>query len=79
MVPMSDPTSHRVERPLRILLVDDDDVDRAAVRRALHHAGLTVDAVEATSLDTARAALSDGAYDCLIVDVPHPPAATASR
>jgi signal transduction histidine kinase/FixJ family two-component response regulator len=68
MVVMSDPTSHRVERPLRILLVDDDDVDRAAVRRALHHAGLTVDAVEATSLDTARAALSDGPYDCLIVD-----------
>jgi signal transduction histidine kinase len=68
MVLMSDPTSHRVERPLRILLVDDDDVDRATVRRALHHAGLTVDAVEATSLDGARAALTDGSYDCLIVD-----------
>ena len=68
MVLTSDPTSHRVERPLRILLVDDDDVDRAAVRSALQHAGLTVDAVEATSLDTDRAALYDGSCDCLVVD-----------
>jgi signal transduction histidine kinase len=65
---MSDPQTHRVDRPLRLLLVDDDAVDRAAARRALQRAGLTVEAVEVGDLDGARAALADGAYDCLLVD-----------
>lgn len=65
---MSDPPTHRVDRPLRILLVDDDAVDRAAVSRALNQAGLTAEVVEAADLESARAALTDGTYDCLIVD-----------
>ena len=66
--PMTDPSAPVVERPLRILLVDDDDVDRAAVRRALERAGTPVELVEAAELEAARAALGSGAYDCLIVD-----------
>ena len=58
----------RVDRPLRILVVDDDAEDRTAVRRALHQAGLSVDIVEAADLASARAALTAGTYDCLIAD-----------
>ena len=68
MLVMPDLQLDHVDRPLRILLVDDDNVDRAAVRRALHQAGLAVDVVEAADLAGARAALTDGTYDCLIVD-----------
>jgi signal transduction histidine kinase len=68
MAVMSDSQPPRVDRTLRFLLVDDDAVDRAAVRRALQQAGLTVEITEAADQDAAHAALTDAAYDCLIVD-----------
>lgn len=66
---MSDLSTPLVARSIRLLLVDDDEVDRAAVRRALRHGGFTVELVEAADLAAAHAAMTDGsAYDCLIVD-----------
>jgi signal transduction histidine kinase len=65
---MPETEPRHVDRPLRVLIVDDDAVDRVAVRRALQRAGLTVALVEAADLPGARAALGDGDYDCLIVD-----------
>ena len=68
MAVMSDSQPPRVDRTLRFLLVDDDAVDRAAVRRALQHAGLRVESPAPADQDAAPAALTDAAHDCLIVD-----------
>ena len=65
---MADFSRPRVDRPLRLLIVDDDDLDRVAARRALAQGGLSVALVEANDLASARAALADGEYDCLLVD-----------
>jgi len=59
--------------PLRILVVDDDPVDRTAVRRTLERAGVgPVSLAEAASADAALAALSaaDGRapIDCVLLD-----------
>src|SRR3984957_11912453 len=53
---------------LRLLLIDDDDVDRIAIRRALSGAGVVCEVVEASSaiggLEPARAE----AFDCVLLD-----------
>ena len=52
----------------RILVVDDDRVDRAIVLRGLRSAGLQVEAVEAEDVAGARSALEDGRFDCVFLD-----------
>ena len=53
---------------LRILLVEDDEVDRAAVRRALKSAGLVFQLQEAGDVSAAVDALKASAFDCAILD-----------
>ena len=53
---------------LRILVVDDDAVDRMAVRRALDAIGEQVEVVEAADATSARAALGQGDFDCVFLD-----------
>ena len=58
---------------LRVLVVDDDAVDRMAVRRALRGTGLAVDVAEAEDGDEALrrllgAAADDGPVDCVLLD-----------
>ena len=53
---------------IRILLVDDDDVDRAAVRRHLKNSGLNYTLDEAFDSANALAAMIDGGFDCVILD-----------
>jgi signal transduction histidine kinase/FixJ family two-component response regulator len=55
-------------RPLRLLVVDDDDVDRMAVHRALKGAGFDVDVMDAGTVAEAIAKLESEAIDCAIVD-----------
>lgn len=55
-------------RDLCVLLVDDDEVDRMAVRRALRGSDLTVDITEATSAKAARQHLSLSRFDCVLLD-----------
>jgi signal transduction histidine kinase/DNA-binding NarL/FixJ family response regulator len=55
-------------QPLRLLLVDDDDVDRLAVKRALRAAELPADVTEAESVAQATALLSERTFDCAVVD-----------
>jgi signal transduction histidine kinase len=55
-------------RNLCVLLVDDDEVDRMAVRRALRTGDLTVDVTEVTNAKEAREHLSKGGYDCVLLD-----------
>lgn len=54
--------------PTRILLVDDDQVDRASVRRALAKSGLTHEIVEAADgLGGLRLAQAE-TFDCVLLD-----------
>ncbi len=55
-------------RDLCVLLVDDDEVDRMAVRRALQRSELAVDITEATSPKLARDLLVGKSFDCVLLD-----------
>jgi signal transduction histidine kinase len=54
--------------PLRLLVVDDDEVDRITVRRALREARLEASLDECGSRDEALAALAARDYDCVLLD-----------
>jgi signal transduction histidine kinase len=53
---------------VNILLVDDDEVDRLAVARALRSAGLDATLQEAGSVSAAVAALGESVFDCVLLD-----------
>jgi signal transduction histidine kinase len=53
---------------LRILLVDDDHVDRMAVKRLLKQAGLAGEIVERDTRDTALEAVRAHTFDCVLLD-----------
>ncbi|WP_342112108.1 hybrid sensor histidine kinase/response regulator [Methylobacterium sp. SI9] len=54
--------------PTRILLIDDDAVDRAAVRRALAKSGLAHTLTEAAGGEDAERLASEGTFDCVLLD-----------
>ena len=53
---------------LRLLLVDDDAVDRLAVRRALRDSGVDASIDECTNANDAVAAVREREYDCVLLD-----------
>lgn len=55
-------------RPLRLLLVEDDDGDASLLLRALARAGWEVDHVRVEREEELRGALGDGAFDLVISD-----------
>jgi signal transduction histidine kinase len=57
-----------MEETLKILVVDDDEVDRMAVRRALTKAGVEMDMSEVSDGNDAFSALSSTTYDCVFLD-----------
>jgi signal transduction histidine kinase len=57
-----------MEEQLRILLVDDDAVDRMAVRRALRAVDRTLVLVEAEDSATALDLLASERFDCVLLD-----------
>ncbi len=57
-----------MEETLKILIVDDDEVDRMAVRRALMRSGLEITITEADTCATALALLATNPFDCSFVD-----------
>jgi PAS domain S-box-containing protein len=56
------------EARLRVLLVDDDAVDRLAVGRCLRQSGLPAEVDEADSAAQALARIGHAAYDCVVLD-----------
>jgi len=52
----------------KVLIVDDDEIDRISVRRALKTANLTVDSVEAWDCKSAIAILEQQNFDCIFMD-----------
>lgn len=57
-----------MEETVKILVVDDDEVDRIAVRRALRAAGVNVELSETDSCAGAIAALQQQNFDCVFLD-----------
>jgi signal transduction histidine kinase len=53
---------------LRILLVDDDQVDRLSVKRLLRQARVDADIDERADRESAAAAIREGTYDCVLLD-----------
>src|SRR5688500_18114740 len=53
---------------LRILVVDDDEIDRMAVRRALKDAGVDAEVVETGVGEHGRQILRSEPFDCALVD-----------
>jgi signal transduction histidine kinase len=53
---------------LRILLVDDDQVDRMAVRRSLRAGGVTAEVTDAVDVASALAAAQGQPFDCVLLD-----------
>jgi signal transduction histidine kinase/CheY-like chemotaxis protein len=53
---------------LSILIVDDDAVDRAAIRRALRTSGITTSIHEAEDSTTALVLLGRQPFDCIVLD-----------
>ena len=53
---------------MNILLVDDDEVDRLAVARALRAAGVDATLEEADSVSAAATALKERSFDCVLAD-----------
>ena len=56
------------DQGLKILVVDDDEVDRMAVRRALKGTGLEVAVTEAEDAEAALRLLEKQAFDCTLLD-----------
>jgi signal transduction histidine kinase len=57
-----------MEETLKILVVDDDEVDRMAVRRALTKAGVPVELSEVGVCNDAISTLRHSTYDCVFLD-----------
>jgi signal transduction histidine kinase len=57
-----------MEDTLRVLIVDDDEVDRMAVRRALKKASLSMELSEAMNYADSIALLKDTPFDCVFLD-----------
>ena len=60
------------DQRLRLLVADDDEVDRLAVRRALLKAGLSAQVVEVADGASALSALLQQSFDCALLDFQMP-------
>lgn len=61
-------TATRVRRSLRVLVVDDDEVDRLAIRRALTRGEREYDLIEAENAAQALERAADPSIDCILLD-----------
>ena len=66
------PEERMEDQRLRLLVADDDEVDRLAVRRALLKAGLSAQLVEVADGSSALAALLREPFDCALLDFQMP-------
>ncbi|MFK0732696.1 MAG: ATP-binding protein [Gloeotrichia echinulata IR180] len=57
-----------MEQTLKILVVDDDEVDRITVRRALTTAGVRMQLFEVANSNDALSAFEHTTYDCVFLD-----------
>jgi PAS domain S-box-containing protein len=67
---LSTPVPPSVTAPpaLRVLVIDDDEVDRLSVRRILAASSIRVDLREAADAEAGAAAIRRGGLDCVLLD-----------
>ncbi len=53
---------------LKILIVDDDEADRSAVRRLLRTSGMETQITEAVDYEEAREKIANNLFDCVLID-----------
>lgn len=58
----------QMESPIKLLVVDDDEVDRLQLKRALKGAGLAYELTECDALDSRTEALLGSPFDCIFLD-----------
>lgn len=63
-------TTKQLDRPLNVLVVEDDEVSRVAVRAMLEHLG--VNAREASNGEDALELLAQTSFDCVLMDIRMP-------
>src|SRR5688500_13101457 len=69
MAPESVSTAdHPAPRPMRVLVVDDDELDRLAVRRYLQQSNIDAPVDDAASAPEALRRVTPDAYDCILLD-----------
>ncbi|MGJ3249425.1 MAG: ATP-binding protein [Elainellaceae cyanobacterium] len=56
------------DEAIRILVVDDDEVDRLVIGRALKKAGISIKLTEACDYSAAIAILEQESFDCIFID-----------
>src|SRR5438105_2433831 len=69
---MTELSDNAIDKSLKILIADDDALDRMTVRRALKAADLKTEIVEADSCASAIAALTQADFDCAFLDYRFP-------
>jgi signal transduction histidine kinase len=57
-----------MEEKLKILIIDNDEIDRMALRHALISYGINFNLSEASNCENAIAMLNDSFYDCIFID-----------
>ena len=57
-----------MNKPLHILVIDDDAVDRMAIRRLLAKTSLSAMVVESNTAASAKSLLSEECFDCVFLD-----------
>lgn len=55
-------------RPIKVLIIEDDELDRMIVKRAINSSGMLVEMTFAEDMDSGRDATKDQYYDCIFLD-----------
>jgi PAS domain S-box-containing protein len=56
------------EKKIKVLIIDDDDVDKQAVKRALKSSGYNVELLSAQDIETGLLSAANNRFDCIILD-----------
>lgn len=68
LAPLENPEARAMPPPLRCLLVEDSQFDRAMLHRATKEAGLGIELVDVSTLSEARSALGRQIFALMIID-----------
>ncbi len=55
-------------RPIKVLIIEDDELDRMIVKRAINSSGLNVEMTFAEDIDSGKEATNGKIYDCIFLD-----------
>lgn len=67
-----------MEDNLKVLIIDDDVVDRMLIQRSLKNAGMKISFIEAEDCGSALTILETQTFDCIFVDYQLPPGGACS-